>query len=90
MNAAAPERSIDISGLQEQLREMTARIEALRPSNDLEKAIIGLRTDLADISRSFTEALPRRALETLESEVKALGQRIDRLPRGRRRQCGAR
>jgi localization factor PodJL len=75
---AAPEASIDISGLQEQLREMTARIEALRPSNELEKAIVGLRGDLAEISRSFTEALPRRALETLEIEVKALGQRIDR------------
>jgi localization factor PodJL len=75
---AAPEPAIDISGLQEQLREMTARIEALRPSSDLEKAIMGLRTDLAEVSRSFTEALPRRALEALEIEVKALGQRIDR------------
>jgi localization factor PodJL len=75
--AAAPEPAIDISGLQEQLREMTARIEALRPSSDLEKAITGLRTDLAEVSRSFTEALPRRALEALEIEVKALGQRID-------------
>jgi localization factor PodJL len=74
----APEPSIDISGLQEQLREMTARIEALRPSNELEKAIVGLRADLAEVSRSFTEALPRRALESLEIEVKALGQRIDR------------
>ena len=75
---AAPEPSIDISGLQEQLREMTARIEALRPSNELENAIVGLRADLAEVSRSFTEALPRRALESLETEVKALGQRIDR------------
>jgi localization factor PodJL len=45
---------------------MTARIEALRPSNELEKAIASLRADLAEISRSFTEALPRRALESLE------------------------
>src|SRR6185312_3420826 len=36
------------------------------------------RSDLAEISRSFTEALPRRALEALETEVKSLGQRIDR------------
>jgi localization factor PodJL len=74
---ATPEPAIDISGLQDQLREMTARIEALRPSRDLEKAIMGLRTDLAEVGRSFTEALPRRALEALEIEVKALGQRID-------------
>jgi localization factor PodJL len=78
MPRVAPEPSIDISGLQEQPREMTARFEALRPSSDLENAIVGLRADLADISRSFTEALPRRALEALEIEVKALGQRIDR------------
>ena len=56
---------------------MTARIETLRPSGELEKAIAGLRNDLADIGRSLTEALPRRALEYLEIEVKALGQRID-------------
>ena len=73
-----PEPSIDLSGLQEQLREMTARIEALRPSNELEKAIGGLRADLAEISRSFAEALPRRALESLETEVRTLGQRVDR------------
>ena len=72
-----PEAPVDISGLQEQLREMTARIEALRPSNELENAIAGLRADLTEISRTFTEALPRRALELLEIEVKALGQRID-------------
>jgi localization factor PodJL len=76
--SAVPEPSIDISGLQDQLREMTARIESLRPSSELEKAIVGLRGDLADIGRSFAEALPRRALETLETEVKSLGQRIDR------------
>ncbi len=75
---AAPEPSIDLSGLQDQLREMTARIESLRPSRDLELAVIGLRADLAEISRSFAEALPRRAMESLEAEVKALGQRIDR------------
>ena len=36
-----------------------------------------LRTELAEIGRSVTEALPRRALEDLENEVKALGKRID-------------
>src|SRR4029077_7960685 len=36
-----------------------------------------LRTDLTDIGRSLTEALPRRAVESLEIEIKALGQRID-------------
>jgi localization factor PodJL len=75
---APPEPAIDLSGLQEQLREMTARIETLRPSRELENAVVGLRADLAEISRSFAEALPRQALESLEAEVKALGQRVDR------------
>jgi localization factor PodJL len=72
--AAAP---LDISGLENQLRQITARIETLRPSGTLETAINGLRDDLAEIGRSLTEALPRRALESLEIEVKALAQRID-------------
>jgi localization factor PodJL len=72
---AAP--ALDLSNLEAQLRAITARIEALRPSSELETAINGLRTDLADIARSLTEALPRRALESLEIEVKALAERID-------------
>ncbi len=71
------EGAVDISGLEQQLRQMTAQIESLRPSGDLGKAINGLRSDLSEIGRSLTEALPRRALESLEIEVKALGQRID-------------
>jgi localization factor PodJL len=74
----AAEAPVDISGLEEHLRRITARIEALRPSSELEKAIAGLRADLAEIGRSFTEALPRRALESIEIEVKALSERIDR------------
>ncbi len=73
-SGAAP---LDLSGLEQQLREITTRIEALRPAGDLEAAINGLRAGLAEIGRSLTEALPRRALESLEIEVKALGQRID-------------
>jgi localization factor PodJL len=71
------EGSVDIRGLEQQLRQLTVRIEALRPSAELEKAVNGLRNDLAEIGRSLTEALPRRALEDLELEVKTLGQRVD-------------
>jgi localization factor PodJL len=68
---------LDIGGLEQQLRQITARIEALRPTNELEKVITSLRGDLTDIARQLTEALPRRALESLEIEVHALAQRID-------------
>jgi localization factor PodJL len=72
---AAP--ALDISKLEEQLRNITARIETLRPSNDLDEVISAFRKDLADISRQITEALPRHAVESLQIEVQALAQRID-------------
>ena len=74
---------IDLSGLEEQLRNITAQIETLRPTNDLEKAIEAVRGDLTEIGRQLTEALPRRAVESLEIEIKALAERIDHS-----RQCG--
>ncbi|MDE1973298.1 MAG: SEL1-like repeat protein [Hyphomicrobiales bacterium] len=68
---------LDLSLLEQQLREITARIETLQPSGELHTAIAGLQNDLAAIGRSLNEALPRRALESLEIEIKALAQRID-------------
>ena len=73
----ASAQGINLSGLEQQLRQITMRIEALRPSAELETAINGLRADLAEIGRSLTEAPPQHALESLEIEVKALAQRID-------------
>ncbi len=74
---------IDIDGLERQLRQITARIESLGPSSDLESSVAAIRGDLTDIARLITEALPRRAVESLEIEVKALAQRIEH-----GRQCG--
>jgi localization factor PodJL len=77
------ESVIDIDGLERQLRQITARIESLGPSSDLESSVAAIRGDLTDIARLVTEALPRRAVESLEIEVKALAQRIEHS-----RQCG--
>jgi len=74
-NAPAP--ALDLSGLEQQLRQITMRIEALRPASDLEAAINGLRAELTEIGRLLTEAQPRRAVESLEFEIKALAERID-------------
>jgi localization factor PodJL len=71
------EPAVDLTGLERQLRQLTAQIETLRPGNNLDKAMDGLRDDLAEIGKLITEALPRRAVESLEIEVKALAQRID-------------
>jgi localization factor PodJL len=68
---------LDLSNLERQLRRMTAGIEALRPSKQLEAAINGLHAELADVGRSITRAASRDAVESLALEVKALAQRID-------------
>ncbi len=75
--AAVSAPTVDFSSLEAQLRQITARIEALQPSSDIEKAIAAIRSDLSDIGRQLNEALPRRAVESLEIEIKALGERID-------------
>jgi localization factor PodJL len=74
-NSSAP--GLDIAVLERQLRHLNARIDALRPTGDLNTAIDGLRRELSDMGRAFTEALPRRALESLELEIKTLGRRLD-------------
>jgi localization factor PodJL len=72
-----PENASQLSGLEQQLRQLTTQMESLgRPCN-LDDAVTGLRKDLAEIGRTLTEALPRRAIEALESEVRALSERID-------------
>jgi localization factor PodJL len=74
--AYSAEPPLDLSGLEQQLRQITTKIESLRPNAELGIAINGLRAELAAIGRSLTEALPRRALESLEIEIKALTERI--------------
>jgi localization factor PodJL len=76
----------DMSGLEQQLRHITSQIETLRrppPPSGVEEAIGALRADLAEIARTLTDALPRRAVESLEGEVRALSARVDES-----RQCG--
>ena len=78
--AGAPrvaEPPVDISNIEEQLRDITARIESLRPSNELENVVKSFRKDLAEIREQLTEALPRQAVQSLETEVQALAKRLD-------------
>jgi localization factor PodJL len=75
--------AIDLNNLEQQLRHITTRIEALQPSADLEAAVAAIRTDLTEIAGLITGALPRRAVESLEIEVKALAERIEHS-----RRCG--
>ncbi len=68
----------DLSGLEAHLRSITAQIETLRqPAPDFSGALRELRQDLSEIGARLTEALPRRAVEALETEVRRLAERID-------------
>jgi localization factor PodJL len=66
----------DFSSLEQQLQNITRQIETLRRPCGIEDALAALRTDLAGIGRAIDEAMPRRALEALQSEVHALADRI--------------
>lgn len=75
---AAPRPHIpaqDLSGLEEQLRNITTQIETLRKPG-VEDAINALRNELSGIGRAMTEAMPRRAIETIEAEIQNLSARV--------------
>ncbi|NWG25719.1 MAG: hypothetical protein HXY30_15105, partial [Pseudorhodoplanes sp.] len=73
----------DLSGLDRQLRHITAQIDSLNRPSAIEQAIRDLRADLSEIGRSLREALPKRAVDALEADMRMLADRIDQS-----RQCG--
>ena len=65
----------DLTGLEHQLRTITSQIASLhQPYEDGRSA---LRGDLAEVGRALAEAMPRRAVEALEAEVREAAERID-------------
>jgi localization factor PodJL len=67
----------DFSALELQLVKITSQIEALQRPDDLEQSIAAFRSELADIRHAITEAMPRQAIESIESEIRSLSRRID-------------
>ena len=67
----------DFSALERHLFKITSQIEALQRPDHLEQSIAAFRSELADIRAAITEAMPRRAIESLESEIRSLARRID-------------
>jgi localization factor PodJL len=64
--------------IERQIAGITSQIETLRrPDPMMEQSIAAFRSELADIRHAITEALPRRAIESLEGEIRSLGRRID-------------
>ncbi len=67
----------DFSSLERHLVRITSQIEALQRPDDIEQSIAAFRNELAEIRHAITEAMPRRAIESIESEIRELSRRID-------------
>jgi localization factor PodJL len=64
-----------LSNLEDQLRQVTTRIETLRPCG-VNAAVETLRDDLAEIGLMLKDAMPRQSIEALEAEVRGLSERL--------------
>jgi localization factor PodJL len=67
----------DFSGLERQLFKITSQIEALQRPDGIEQSIAAFRSELSEIRLAITEAMPRRAIESIENEIRSLSRRID-------------
>src|SRR5262249_39348989 len=65
-----------LGGLAQQLRQINSQIGSLKPGA-INAAVDTLRDDLTEIGQMIREAMPRHAIEALETEVRSLAQRID-------------
>ena len=68
----------DITNLERQLQDITVQLETLKRPSALESAVAAMRSDLSRISHEISDALPRRALETLQDQISALTERVER------------
>jgi localization factor PodJL len=76
MQPAAP-TGPDFSSLERHLLKITSQIEALQRPDGIEQSIAAFRSELAEIRAAITEAMPRRAIESIENEIRSLSRRID-------------
>jgi localization factor PodJL len=67
----------DFSALERHLVKITSQIEALQRPDGIEQSIAAFRAELAEIRHAITEAMPRRAIESIENEIRSLSRRID-------------
>jgi localization factor PodJL len=77
MTAPAPPPGPDFSSLERHLFKITSQIEALQRPDGIEQSIAAFRGELAEIRHAITEAMPRRAIESIENEIRSLSRRID-------------
>jgi localization factor PodJL len=67
----------DFFGLEKHLLKITSQIEALQRPDNIEQSIAAFRGELNEIRHAITEAMPRRAIESIENEIRSLSRRID-------------
>lgn len=72
-----PQPGPDFSSLERHLLKITSQIESLQRPDNTEQAINAFRSELAEIRAAITEAMPRRAIESIENEIRSLHRRID-------------
>jgi localization factor PodJL len=67
----------DISELERHFSKINSRLDELQRPDTIEQSIAAFRGELAEIRVAITEAMPRRAIESIENEIRSLAQRID-------------
>src|SRR5262249_12832787 len=67
----------DFSSLERHLFKITSQIEALQRPDGIEQSIAAFRSELSEIRLAITEAMPRRAIESIENDIRTLSRRID-------------
>jgi localization factor PodJL len=72
-----PQPGPDFSALERHLLKITSQIESLQRPDHIEQSITAFRNELAEIRHAITEAMPRRAIESIENEIRSLHRRID-------------
>ncbi len=75
--ARRPPAGPDFSSLERHLIKITSQIEALQRPDHIEQSIAAFRSELTEIRHAITEAMPRRAIESIENEIRSLSRRID-------------
>src|SRR5436305_1841350 len=67
----------DVADIHQRLDSITSQIEALQRPDNIEQSIAAFRSELNEIRQAITEAMPRRAIESIENEIRSLSRRID-------------
>jgi localization factor PodJL len=75
--APAAPAGADFASLERHLLKITSQIAALKQPDHIDQSIAAFRSELAEIRHAITEAMPRRAIDSIENDIRELARRID-------------